>query len=94
MIIVAGWLRTDAAARDAYVAGCHHVVEQARRSPGCLAYTIDADPLDPTRVNVYERWTGETPMLAFRDSGPDPAQQAEIVDASVRRYEISAVAEA
>jgi len=94
MLIVAGHLRVDPTERDAYVADCRVVVEAARAAAGCLDFTIDADVVDPGRVNVYERWEAEEPLLAFRGAGPDAGQQAAILDADVRRYTISDVGEA
>lgn len=91
MFIIAGHLRVDIADRDAYVADCRTVCEQARRAPGCLDYTVAADPLEPDRVNVYELWaTGET-LTQFRGSGPEDQLSRRVRDAQVHRYQISDV---
>ncbi|WP_283611864.1 putative quinol monooxygenase, partial [Mycolicibacterium poriferae] len=55
MLIVAGHLTVAATQREAYLAGCERVVEQARRMPGCLDFAISADRVDPQRINVFER---------------------------------------
>ena len=89
MLIVAGWLRVDPAVREEYLAGCTAVVEQARAAQGCLDFTLSADLVEPGRINIHERWDNENDLLAFRDSGPEEDQQVAIVDASVRRYEVS-----
>jgi quinol monooxygenase YgiN len=91
MLIIAGWLRVDPDARADYLDGCTAVVRQARTAPGCLDFSLTADLLDPARINVFERWESDEHLLAFRGSGPDDAQTAEIRDADVRRYRISAV---
>lgn len=91
MIIVSGKIYVDDDARDSYVAGCRVVIEQARVAPGCLDFTIAADPLEPGRINVYEVWESDEDVEAFRGSGPSDEQQAEIRDASVARYRISSV---
>lgn len=91
MLIVAGWLEVDPSARDGYVADCVEAVRQARESPGCLAYAVTADPLDSSRILVYERWESEPDLLAFRGSGPSQEQTAAIRAAEVARYEISGV---
>jgi quinol monooxygenase YgiN len=91
MLIIAGHLEVEPAQRDAYVAECAGVVEAARAAPGCLAFTVTADSLDPGRVCIYERWEDESLLLAFRGSGPSDDQQAEILGADVKRYTISAV---
>jgi quinol monooxygenase YgiN len=91
MLIIAGHLIVDPAERDVYVAGCDEVVRAARAAQGCLDFTITADPVDPARVCIYERWDGEPDLLAFRGSGPSDDQQAAIVSADVKRYEIASV---
>ncbi len=94
MIVVAGWLRVDPAGRASYLAGCRTVIEQARAAPGCLDFTLGADLLDTSRINVFERWSDAETLLAFRQSGPDDAQQEAILDALVHRYEISSESDA
>jgi quinol monooxygenase YgiN len=91
MLIVAGELHVDAAGRDRYAEACREVVRAARAAPGCLDFTIAADPLDPTRVNVYERWDTEAALLAFRGEGAPPDGTPEITGADVKRYTISGV---
>jgi hypothetical protein len=59
--------------RDHYVADCTIAVEQARRASGCLDFALTADPVDPARVNVYERWKFDPEPANFRGSGPDAA---------------------
>jgi hypothetical protein len=41
-------------------------------------------------VNVYERWESDDDLHRFRGSGPDSEQAAQILDARVRKYRISA----
>ncbi|MDK1474361.1 antibiotic biosynthesis monooxygenase family protein [Streptomyces sp. 549] len=71
MIIVSGSLHVEPAARDAYVDGCRGIVEQARAAPGCLDFVLAADPLDPGRVNVYEKWESDEALARFRSSDPE-----------------------
>lgn len=91
MIIVAGKLYVDPDTRDAYLAGCDRVIEQARASAGCLDFMLAADPIEADRINVYERWQSDAELTKFRDAGPEPEQAAAIRDAEVRKYRISAV---
>jgi len=91
MLIVAGHLQVDPAQRDAFVADCATAVEMARSAPGCLAFSVSADSVDPARVVVYERWEDEAQLLAFRDTGPTDDQQTAVLDADVKRYTIAAV---
>jgi len=91
MLIVAGTLYVDPEARDMYLAGCQVVMEQARSAPGCHDFVLSADPIEPGRINVYERWESDAELARFRGDGPDSGQLAEIRDASVAKYRISAV---
>ncbi|MEU7160509.1 putative quinol monooxygenase [Streptomyces chrestomyceticus] len=91
MIIVSGTLHVAPDAREAYLADCDAVTEQARKTPGCLDFTLTADRLDPGRINVYERWKSDAELAAFRGSGPEAGQTAVILDADVRKYRISGV---
>lgn len=86
-IIVTGWLQVDPAGRDAYVAGCRGVVEQARRTPGCVDFALTACSVDRGRVVVVERWTSREALDAFRGSGVDGEQAAQIREAAVDEYE-------
>jgi quinol monooxygenase YgiN len=88
MVIVAGHLIITSQARDAYLGGCTEVVAQARRAPGCLDFAITADLLDPSRVNVFERWVSQESVDAFRGDGPSGDQADAIVSASVSEYDV------
>jgi quinol monooxygenase YgiN len=86
MLIVCGHLVLDPADRDAHVIASVGAVRLAREAPGCLDFAVSADLVDPTRVNVFERWAGSEDLDAFRASG-DPDD--ETVDFSrIRRFEI------
>lgn len=91
MLIVAGHLTLDPADRDAMVADGAAVLAAARNAPGCLDFALSADPLDATRVNVFERWESEAALLAFRGTGPDADTAARIRGGDVRRYTVSDV---
>jgi quinol monooxygenase YgiN len=91
VIIIAGKLWVDAAVRDAYLAGCSKVVEQARTAAGCLDFALSADLVEPDRINVYERWETEEELTLFRGAGPEPEQAAQIHDAEVSKYRISGI---
>lgn len=92
-LIIAGHLVVEPADRDAYVAECAPIVEAARATAGCFDFSITADSVDPARIRIYERWESEDQLLAFRGVGPSSDQQAQILDADVKRYTISSVGE-
>ncbi|TPQ16452.1 putative quinol monooxygenase [Streptomyces sporangiiformans] len=91
MIIIAGKLYVDPAAREAYLAGCSTVIEQARATPGCLDFALSADLIEPDRINVYERWDTDEDLERFRGVGSEPEQAAQIRDAEVSKYRIAGV---
>lgn len=91
MVIVAGHLMVDPTQRESYLADCVGVVEQGRRTPGCLDFCISADPIDPGRIAIFERWESQAAVEAFRGSGPSDEQSATILGASVAEYDVADV---
>ncbi|MDG4667514.1 antibiotic biosynthesis monooxygenase family protein [Mycobacterium sp. 236(2023)] len=88
MVIVAGHLVVQPQDRAEYLRGCVGVVEEARRAPGCLDFSISADLLDPGRINVYERWESRAAVDVFRGSGPSDEQQVSMLSAAVSEYDV------
>ena len=81
MLIVAGHFVVDPADREAFVAGRAEAMVATRTEDGCLEYVMAADPVDPTRVILFERWADQAAFdahmagLAERGShatGPAP----------------------
>jgi quinol monooxygenase YgiN len=89
VVIVAGHVIVEPAQRGAYLSGCVDVVRQARNTAGCLDFAISADPVDPGRINVLERWDSQAAVEAFRGSGPSDDQGAAIVAAAVYEYDVA-----
>lgn len=89
MIIVSGEIRVDPTARDDYLEDCRDVIETARRATGCVDFHLTADPLEPGRINVYERWESTTAVEEFRGSGPSATQTAAIQDITVFQHEVA-----
>lgn len=56
MLIVAGHFTVDPADQEAFVAGRVEAMTSTRAEAGCLEYAMTADPVDPTRVLLFERW--------------------------------------
>jgi len=90
VIIVAGTLRVDPDQRDEFLAMVSAATAMARQAPGCLDFAQSADPLEPDRVNVYERWESDEQLEAFR-ALPGDGELPPIRSADVHRYRISAV---
>ncbi len=89
MVIVAGHLLVATEERPRYVAECAQVVRLARAATGCLDFHITADPLEPGRVNVYERWESRSAVERFRQQGPSSEQHAQIHSAHVEEYDVT-----
>ncbi len=89
MIIVAGQLTVDPARRHSMLAQHAEVIRAARAADGCLDFHLSADPIEPDRVNVYERWDSVAAVENFRGSGPSDTQRQDILDADVHQYEVA-----
>ena len=89
MVIVAGHITLEPQQRGAYLVDCVPVVEQARRTVGCLDFAICADLMDPGRINIFERWESQAAVEAFRSSGPDAEQSQAMLTASVEEYDVN-----
>ena len=70
IVIVAGHITVEPQQRESYLAGCVSVVERARGVAGCLDFAITADPIDPGRVNIFERWESQTALETFAAAAP------------------------
>lgn len=93
MLIIAGSLMVEPSQRAAFLAANADVVGQARQAAGCLDFVQAADPLDPGRINVFERWDTEDDLLVFRGEGQPESDSPPILTADVKRYIIAAVKE-
>jgi quinol monooxygenase YgiN len=90
-IIVSGALHVDPAERDAYLTARVPILRHAREAPGCLDFSLSADLLDGSRVNVYERWRSREDLLAYRGGdGPPLDDSIAVTAADVQLHHISA----
>ena len=89
MWIIAGHVAVDEEVRDAYVAAHRDLVERARRAPGCLDVAITADPVDPRRINNYERWESWEAIEAWRSRANAPDTGIALRDVDVLAYEVA-----
>jgi quinol monooxygenase YgiN len=55
-VIVQGAFTLDPNDRDRFVEACVESMRASRQEEGCLEYVMAADPLDPERVVLSERW--------------------------------------
>jgi quinol monooxygenase YgiN len=91
VLIIAGSLTVDPADRAAFLAANSDVIGLARQAEGCLDFVQAADPVDPARINIFERWESEDDLLAFRGAGQPSSDSPPIQSADVKRFVISAV---
>ena len=91
MIIIAGTLHVQPSDRDRYLAAVVDVTRQARLAPGCLDFAQTPDPLDASRINVYERWETDAHLHRFRTAGGPDVGLPPLQSADVRKYRIAGV---
>lgn len=87
MIIVAGHLLVEPADRERAITLSTDAVSQARRTEGCLDFAVSADPVEPGRVNILERWASRVALDAFRGDGTTGELDALIREAHVEEVE-------
>jgi quinol monooxygenase YgiN len=64
LVIVAGWFEVDPSERDAFLARRVDAMRRSRAERGCIEYVIAADPLDPGRAVLFERWESQADLDA------------------------------
>ncbi|MEV4512614.1 antibiotic biosynthesis monooxygenase family protein [Dactylosporangium sp. NPDC049525] len=90
MLIVAGTGHVDPDHREALLESLTPSLRQARTAPGCLDYVVAADPIEPSRVNIYERWESEAHLNAHLAGTAQTAPpMPDVRSVEVIRYEIS-----
>ena len=70
MIIVSGTFEVDPASRDDFLAERLDRMRTSRAEAGCLEYTFSADPLEPGRVVLFERWESQAALDAHLGGPP------------------------
>ncbi|ONM49124.1 putative quinol monooxygenase [Nocardia donostiensis] len=89
MLIIAGYLTVDADRRDAFVDAHRDLVQRARQMPGCLDLAITADPIDPARVNNFERWESREKLTEWRQIANAPDAGIAIRSDQVMEYTVT-----
>ena len=64
MVIVCGTFTVDADKREAFLTGRIDSMHASRAESGCQEYTFCADPIDPERVVLIERWASQQDLDA------------------------------
>jgi quinol monooxygenase YgiN len=92
MLIVAGHFEVDPANREEFLRERDEVMRRSRAEAGCIAYVFSADPVEPGRVHLFERWESKEALashLAGIRANPRPPGVA-VLSAEVTQYEIAA----
>ena len=93
MVIVSGAFVVEPARREEFLAGRVEGMRASRAEPGCLEYTLSADPVDPNRVVLFERWASQEALdehlaaARTRRTSGDAGVPAEVV--SVVVYDVT-----
>jgi quinol monooxygenase YgiN len=80
MLIVAGHFEVDPSDQTAFIAGRVESMTRTRGEAGCLEYAMTADPVDASRVLLFERWADQAAFDAHmagvangpKSTGPAP----------------------
>lgn len=64
MLIISGHLEVDPAERDEFIAERVDDIKASRAEDGCIDYALSADPVDPSRVLIFERWESKEHLAA------------------------------
>jgi quinol monooxygenase YgiN len=94
MLIVAGHGHghVDPERRDALLASLDEPLRRARTERGCLDYVVAADPVEPDRVNIFERWESQQHLDAhLADMARAALPMPDVRSVEVMKYEIIAV---
>lgn len=93
MIIVGGEFHLDPEQRDAFLDSRIETMKRSRSEGGCLEYTFAADPLDPGRVILFERWESQAALEEHLKGVRSGAQAAESTapapsSSSIKLYDV------
>jgi len=94
MLIVGGIFEIEPDQRDAFLAGRLELMRGSRAEAGCLDYTFSADPMEPSRVLLFERWESQEALDAhlagLRTAPPPSGTGVTPTSASITIYDIAA----
>jgi quinol monooxygenase YgiN len=93
VIIVAGHFVVDPDQREQFLHSRADAMRTSRSEAGCITYAFSADPLDSSRVLLFERWESKAALadhLAALRQRPRPQDGVEVRESEVQQYEISA----
>lgn len=91
MIILAGYVYVNSSERDRYITAFMHYTKRTRQAPGCRDVAISPDPVEPTRVNIFELWDSKSQMERYRVQTVVPNSGVEIHGGTLQEFLIESV---
>lgn len=92
-VIVQGAFSIDANDRDRFVEASIEAMRRSRAEEGCLEYVIAADPVDPERAVLTERWESmehlEQHLARPRDAAPSDEPRPAPRSAEITVFEVA-----
>lgn len=83
----------DPSEREQFLAGREDMMRASRAEDGCLEYTYAADPIDPRRVVLFERWASQEALdahIAAMRAAPRPTAPGIVpISSSIIFYDVS-----
>lgn len=87
-VIIAGWSTVDPKRRDEVVENFKDLMLRARSPPGCLDFAITADPVDSSRINIFEFWQSKKDLNAWRAVSNPPKEITPMLRMDVQKHVI------
>ena len=92
MVIVGGTFEFEPALRDKFIESRVDMMRTSRSEPGCIEYTFGADPLDPGRVILFEKWEDQAALdahIAAQRAAPRPSEPGiRPISSSIMLYDV------
>ncbi len=93
MVIVGGTFEVQAGSREQFLAEHLDLMRRSRAEQGCLEYTFSADPLDPSRVVLFELWASredlDAHLAALRAAPAASSATVTATSSSITAYEVA-----
>ena len=93
MVIVGGTFELDPELRDKFIESRGDMMRTSRGEPGCIEYTFSADPLEPGRVVLFEKWEDQAALdahIAAQRAAPRPTEPGiRPLSSSITIYDVS-----
>jgi quinol monooxygenase YgiN len=90
VIIVGGRFEVEPHQREEFIASRHDLMRASRAEAGCLEYAFSADPIEPNRVILFERWEAQADLdahLSGMRAGTPPGDEVKPTSISVVFYD-------